>query len=264
MYMLKSGFGTLWKNIVKKEGLKIKYNVQINRIYRKKSYRYGRRPVVWIHQKEGFGGRWKLERYDFLIWSPEMKTSLRYWANQRPKEKLYFYKTKPTWFTTSLVDTLDVVRGPSPIDYFIDNVNTKSGHVWAQRDTFSAVRDFPRDKYQAFETPTGNDRSPIRTTVVYQMTEQGSCPRRLNLYLNLRKTMRNLGASYLNIKVMKTWRYFPRYSIEDLEDGVLWKILEMQGRYGMWYIGSSVSFESVKSVAEYNELILENYQVPSK
>ena len=32
----------------------------------------------------------------------------------------------------------------------------------------------------------------------------------------------------------------------------------MQGKYGMLYAGSSVIFESTKSVTEYNEILVEN------
>ena len=32
----------------------------------------------------------------------------------------------------------------------------------------------------------------------------------------------------------------------------------MQGKHGIWYAGSSVSFESVKSVVEYNKILLSN------
>ena len=57
------------------------------------------------------------------------------------------------------------------------------------------------------------------------------------------------------------WSYFPRYSKEDLADGVLWNIYDLQGKYNTWYLGSSVCFESVKSVVEYNLLLLRNYDV---
>ena len=63
---------------------------------------------------------------------------------------------------------------------------------------------------------------------------------------------------------MKTWRYFLHYSAAHMEQGYLWRILEMQGKYGMWYIGSSVSFESVKSVVEYNKLLVRNMIMPKK
>ena len=65
----------------------------------------------------------------------------------------------------------------------------------------------------------------------------------------------NTGAT-VDVSIQKVWRYFPHYSSKKLTDGVLWDILEMQGKHKMWYIGSSVSFESLKSVVEYNKLLL--------
>ena len=75
------------------------------------------------------------------------------------------------------------------------------------------------------------------------------------------KHLRKIGGKNINVKELKTWRYFPRYSPKQMEQGVLWRILEMQGRFNMWYIGSSVCFESVKSVTEYNKLIIENMEL---
>ena len=257
LYLLKSGFGKLWNNIAEKEKLNIKFNVRIIRVYRKLTIFGGRK--VWIRNQEGRGPT-KFDLYDFVIWSPDMKTSLKYWWNKHPKEQSFFSKTKPAWFTTSLVDTLNVTRGPRPIDYFIDNINNKLDTIWAQRDSYAAVRNFPIDEYQEQKTPTGNDNSPVRTTVVYQMSDNR--PSRVQLYKDLRRSLKSLGATYINVMQMKTWRYFPRYDNKALRDGVLWDILRLQGQYGMWYIGSSVCFESVKSVIEYNELILRNYRLP--
>ena len=38
----------------------------------------------------------------------------------------------------------------------------------------------------------------------------------------------------------------------------------MQGKYGIWYAGSSVSFESVKSVVEYNKILTSNMDTHTK
>ena len=78
----------------------------------------------------------------------------------------------------------------------------------------------------------------------------------------LEETLGNMQATSVSVLHMKSWRYFPRFSNDDLAEGMLWRILEMQGKYGMWYIGSSVSFESVKSVIEYNKMLLKHFAVP--
>ena len=62
--------------------------------------------------------------------------------------------------------------------------------------------------------------------------------------------------NHLEVRRTITWPYFKRYSTTDIEKGVLWDIIDMQGKYGMWYLGSSVSFESVKSVMEYDRMLL--------
>jgi len=190
-----------------------------------------------------------------------MKTSLRYWMDARQEEKSYFRLTHPTWFTTALVDTLGVTKGPTSIDYWLDNINKRrQSSLWAQRDTYAAIRNFTGPDYQQGKLPSGNDGRPIRTTVAYQMTDYP--PNRYFLPHKLEYYLRQIGASNIRIHKMKTWRYFPRYSADDLANGVLWRILEMQGKHGMWYIGSSVCFESIKSVLEYNELLLRNFNVP--
>jgi len=253
-YMLRNGFQNLWKNIIEKEGLNIKYNVNIIKIRRSEN-------DIFIRNKVGRGPRtW--DRYDFIIWSPEMKTSLRYW-DCRKDEAYYFSRTRPTWFTTALVDTLGAKKGPSPIDYWVDNINKRrQGAIWGQRDSYAAIRNYTGPDYQSGKFKSGNDDSPIRTTVTYQMND---CrPSRFRLRRKLLKALRDIGATKINLAVMKTWRYFPRYNIKDLSRGILWRILEMQGKYNMWYTGSSVSFESVKSVVEYNKLLVHNFELPTE
>ena len=53
-----------------------------------------------------------------------------------------------------------------------------------------------------------------------------------------------------------SWRYFPRWSPEDMEQGRHWQVFQIQGQRRMWYAGSSVSFESIRSVMEYNKLLI--------
>ena len=54
--------------------------------------------------------------------------------------------------------------------------------------------------------------------------------------------------------------YFPNFPPEAITGGALWDILDMQGQYNTWYIGSSVFFESLESVFEYNHLILKLFR----
>ena len=55
---------------------------------------------------------------------------------------------------------------------------------------------------------------------------------------------------------LKTWNYFPRFAVQEMADGILWKTAEHQGEMSTWFVGSSVIFESTKSVLEYNKLTI--------
>ena len=262
MNILKSGFQNLWETIVKKENINITFNVDILQVVRPK-----RVPCtepsscrdVWIAQQI-FGNNaaptW--EKYDFLIWSPEMKDSIHRWRNPAPKEVEYFSKTEHRYFTTSLIDTENMDRGFTPIDYWVDNMSRKrENSVWAQRDSYGVLQKQAGPEYMSSVLPTNDNKADKRrTTVVYQMGRKLSSER--YLVKLIRKHLKQLNAEVMSVIDVKTWRYFPRYSPDKMEKGILWRILEMQGLHGMWYIGSSVSFESVKSVVEYNKLIVEN------
>ena len=43
-----------------------------------------------------------------------------------------------------------------------------------------------------------------------------------------------------------------------MQAGRLWEVFGVQGQRRTWYIGSSVSFEAVRSVMEYNNLLVRN------
>ena len=66
------------------------------------------------------------------------------------------------------------------------------------------------------------------------------------------------GASSVEILRSISWEYFYRWSPQEMQEGRLWDVFSMQGRSRTWYIGSSVSFESIRSVMEYNNLLVRN------
>ena len=100
----------------------------------------------------------------------------------------------------------------------------------------------------------------FRSTVVYAMGKVDPTLTGTDLELQFLDHAKRMGGTDLQLFNITTWNYFPRFSPADVEEGVLWRILEMQGTYGMWYIGSSVCFESVKSVTDYNKMIVQNME----
>ena len=68
------------------------------------------------------------------------------------------------------------------------------------------------------------------------------------------------GFNAISVEILRTisWEYFYRWSPGEMKEGRLWDVISLQGRSRTWYIGSSVSFEAIRSVMEYNNLLLRN------
>ena len=69
------------------------------------------------------------------------------------------------------------------------------------------------------------------------------------------------GLNSSNIEILETinWPYFFKWTPEQVANGNHWKVFDIQGKHNTWYAGASVSFESVKSVMEYNKLLLRQF-----
>lgn len=260
IYLLKNGFQNLWEKIVEQDNITVIFNTKVTWYSRLPCYNKDKPGCLLsvVKTKNTVTNLEATRGYNFLIWTPEMKTSLSLWNEHYGKEVEYFNKTHATYFTTAVVDTRNEARGVSPCVYY-----TKSNHseiyanrVTAQRDSFAALRKCTGHIYGNHTCPISKDHSNITTTVVYHMSRTKFTETQLKQNIVNHKKFFN--TTNITLAKMIQWRYFPRYSTEDIESGILWRILEMQGKYGMWYTGSSVIFESAKSVAEYNDLLVEN------
>ena len=113
---------------------------------------------------------------------------------------------------------------------------------------------------EGIDTAEGRERysrnnDNIRTVSVYQMPGPGLTTEELN---NILDTHYREGFNASQVEIIKTmpWSYFPRWSPAEAVQGRHWQVFDMQGTGNMWYGGSSVSFESAKSVINYNNLLL--------
>ncbi len=58
--------------------------------------------------------------------------------------------------------------------------------------------------------------------------------------------------------------FYPRWSPSQFGQGLPWDVFDRQGQDGFWVIGDGVSFESTKSVFEYNRLLLRQARLPGR
>jgi len=193
------------------------------------------------------------EKFDFLIWAADARQALNVLDYTTSVEKSFSRLTN-TWFTIRLYDTFEQCKSLSPIEYWLDNLSKKREHsVWARRNS-----EFVMTGERC--NSGSNEASKRLTFVSYQMGDSNpavcsSAKGKFQLFL------KDMNAENVNIVKQKSWNYFPRYSVKDMADGILWKIVENQGERNTWFIGSSVSFESAKSVVSYNKLMLERMKM---
>ncbi|XP_028416565.1 uncharacterized protein LOC114540642 isoform X2 [Dendronephthya gigantea] len=247
--MIRGGFQNLWKTIVERENIKVVTNVNVVKVIRRTN-------CVYVVRKFRYGWRYyrRGSYFDFLIWTPSVYSTRRRLHTCR-KEWNIFSKLKPVWFSTTLFSSTYGTRGESPIDYWLDNVENKREHsLWAQRDSYGTLSNYYGEAYKNGSLPGGPDHRFIRTGVAYQYGKGKPCNNCLTTIL--RRNLTTTGSSNIQIVRQESWEYFPKFSPNDMANGVLWDIFKMQGSRRTWFAGSSVNFESVKSVLEYNKLLV--------
>ncbi|XP_033763200.1 polyenoic fatty acid isomerase-like [Pecten maximus] len=250
--ILSKGFQFLWSEIARQFNLNVKLSSPV-------------RQVMRLKHSDGFYVKyWKCGRlhgamFDFIITSPTMKFMSNV-INFDPKAQELFSRTFNYYYTTTLADTdYGANRGLSPQDYFTFNINSKEeSSVWVHRDSYSSLKYITDANYTSGMYPDGPDGLYTQSSVYYQFSKER--PSRQTLTRKLKDHILNVEkATNLKIKDRMIWNYFPRYSVSDMAMGILWDIFDIQGEHGIWYIGSSVSFESVKSVVDYNNLLLRQF-----
>ena len=237
-----------------KNNLTIRYNIHIDSIHRTRRGKDPESPTekVLIYIK----GRENPEEYDFLVWAAPAKNSLQVFGEDaRSCEKLLFGPMVTSYYTTTLVDAVGTMRTSSPVDWWYSNIYSKQDMaVWAQRDSYSVMFGYKGEEYEKGNLPTGNDTKSIRSSIYYQFSQ--TPPAVSSLQSHLDDHLQRLGTTFREIKTRYRWPYFPRFTQKQIQDGAHWRVLDTQGRHKVWFIGGSVSFESIKSVVEYNQLLV--------
>ncbi|XP_021351265.1 uncharacterized protein LOC110449016 isoform X2 [Mizuhopecten yessoensis] len=243
--ILSKGFQSLWEQIARQNNLNVKLSSPVKTV---SCLKHGRGFCV----KYMKCGRLYGEKFDFIITSPTMK-SMSDIIRFKPKVRELFSKTFNDYFTTTLADTdYGVNRGKTPQDYYAFNIIAKEeSSVWGHRDSYSSLNYIIEGNYTE-GNPGGQN---VQSSVYYQLSKQKPDPKTLTRKLRAHISTVEVSDN-LKIKDRFIWNYFPRYSVSDMASGILWDIFDIQGKHNIWYIGSSVSFESVKSVVEYNNLLL--------
>ena len=143
---------------------------------------------------------------------------------------------------------------------YLDMMAAKKEHgVVMDMDVLALKRPMrtPRNLGLKTRNPGLKPRNPgLKTLWSGQMGRNKSSV--LEIQANLRQHyLQQFPTSSLEVVVTQLWpNYFPRWSPGDMTAGRPWDVFRMQGSQGVWYTGSSVSFESLSAVTEYNKLLI--------
>ena len=246
-FVLSEGFEKVWTNIVQEKQFDIVFNVDINYIDRTNN-------EVKIYYKDlGFNNY--MQRCDFLIWTPPIPKLLEVSRVSVEEYNLFAPLINSNHvYTSSLVRASNTTRN-NPIAYYYEPIANKTEHaVTVEMDLKGA---FDYSDYGEMNLSQYNEKTAEpRILTVLQLGRHAASKTYLNGIIRRHYTGKFGKSTDIDIFNTIVWPYFYKWSPRELSRGNHWKVFALQGRQRTWYAGASVCFESVKSVMEYNNLLL--------
>jgi len=241
IYAYRNGFERIWETIVDVEKLKINFNSNISKITKHSN-------GSTIYHSAGLE-----ESCGFLIWAAPVEEYLKTVDAINVEEVRLFKEMHSVAYSSTLVRMRSDIRN-GPLTAFIESMQSKIENGVIVEVSSSGILLPNIGEPEAIEMWDENN-TDMKTTTVIQLGREAVSEKALNDIL-INHYQQNFNATDIEVLMTLTWEYFPRWSPADLNTGRHWDVFNMQGRGRTWFAGSSVSFESVKSVLEYNSLLL--------
>ena len=217
-YILNDGFEHVWKTIVNQEKLDVQFNTDIYSIKRT-SKRVDME--IW---KDSY---LKTVKCNFMIWTPAMTSFLRTVEDASPSELSLFRGLKTEIYTASLVNMRNEIRN-GPYNAYTSNMESSNfeGRVTAEVSMMGLLTPGIRTKKGVAQYNKNN--SELKTVSVTQLqaskNQTNSNERTLNELLR-NHYVEGFNATDLEIISSISWRYFPRWSPGEMEEGRHWQVI---------------------------------------
>ena len=257
-YIFTKGWENIWNKIVEKERFDIKYNVDISQVLRHNDNRV---TLTYVKQYQ----RQDTENCDFLVWTPPMTKLIEVLSNPTTEERELFSPLSHHVFVASIIKDTGTIRNRPTLVYHqslqdgqrnitdggvIDEIDTEGEINYCDRNDDGHL---PRNCWKTNEEY--DQRRTPRVLSTFQL-RRNKIDKAISQDIIRKHYMEGFGATDVQFIHTKEWEYFYKWSPEELVKGYHWKVFNIQGRHGIWYAGASVSFESVKDVMEYNNLLI--------
>ena len=246
--ILVKGFQPLWKAMVERLHIQVVGDAAITRIDRSNG-----KVKIGFHQHHR-PEKTLEETFDFLVIAAPIQNILPV-LDVKEDERLVFSKVHTSSVVSTLVDfKLSNVEESPGIDNWFGNVHPdRELEVWSTRSSHRLLQD------TSFRVNVDDEH--LRTAVSYQyashpLTKDVAALAEARLDSHLKQ----LGAQTITMVNQQAWSHFPHYSTADMSGGVLWDVLEMQGRHRTWYTGGWVCFDALNAIVSYNRMLVEVWE----
>ena len=243
-FILVDGFEKIWNTIVKRERLDIVYNVDIKTIDRNERN-------VKIKYEDA-SAKLFVQTCDFLIWTPPMPELLKRLSAISATEFDLFSTLSHHVFAASLMRAKNTARN-TPISYYSQTISDKIEHAVTADIDVKGSSDIACNNLNV--SRYDKNEKDARLITVLQLGRTATNEAHLNDVAR-NHYEKEFHATDVEIFNTITWPYFYKWDQHEVAKGNHWKVFDLQGHQRTWYAGASVSFESVKSVMEYNNLLL--------
>ena len=252
-YVLRGGFQELVREIARRNELNVRLGVDVVRIQRQ----FGP-SGIYVTYKSKESPELLSERFDFLILSPAMN-SLFDVVDFNPMERKLFRNLVNVNYVITLLESDNGRRARDPQVYYNQNIEEFGYSVMASINLYHAKNNISGPDHRLGLRENGPDGRAPEAVMYYQLGAENPWRKDVDSVIQnkLRTVLRTFDKTNPRILEQVKWGYyFPRFPPPAADRGYLWDVLDMQGRFNTWYIGSSVCFESLESVVEYNNLLM--------
>lgn len=222
------GWQSLWQDFAKRRNIDVRLNSRVLDI--DANPYNGTRAIIARTRKE-------LMIFDRLIISaPQITAKL---MTRDDEIKAIFSKVRTIPYKVTLAE--------------IEGLPTNA-HLWLRENSYKNDAEGHSNDGKPVLISSNHDTNIYQ---IYQFTEMGKSRALLRDLMN--ETVEGINGNVIKIIKEETHEYFPHFDADAFKEGLHTKLIEMQGKKGIYYTGSLLNFETVELSARHAKYLVEKY-----
>jgi len=241
MSMLAQGFESVWTELAERSVTDLRLGASVKRVDRTPRHDDNAAgTAIVVHYTQD--GKADHVDCDFIIFAVPGRQALSLISDPAPHENEAFAHQIESKLVTTLIEGATNLSGRGLV-YWPEHMTAGADdHVYAVRQA-SAILPGAGDGAEAY--------------IVYQYYENSAHFDAGRSLQGLHRFLARYATPEVTVRERREWDYFPRFTSEAIAAGVPWALIGKQGVGNTWFIGSSISFESVEAVMEFNHFMVD-------